>query len=66
MEFEKIGALMFYDKDNELVGSVGMEIGANPEQVAEGAMMDVFSTEEVERIAYFKVEEHYLVLQKKG
>lgn len=63
MDFEKVGAIMFYDMNNELVGSVGFEEGADAERVAEGAMLDVFSVEEVERIVYFKQETHYLVLK---
>ncbi|WP_438491043.1 hypothetical protein [Paenibacillus sp. IHBB 3054] len=67
MDFDKVGALMFYDSENRLVGSVGMEqkdyTGEQIQSIAHGAMMDVFSVEEAEEIAYFKVETHYLVLQ---
>lgn len=70
VQFEKIGAIMFYAKDNELVGSVGIEADqcndAGVENAAKVALMDVFSVEEVERIAYFKLEQHYLIIPNTG
>lgn len=67
MGIEKIGAIMFYDLDNQLIGSVGIEAEGVTEQKLEAAahmaMMDVFSVEEAERIAYFKHEVHYLVFK---
>jgi len=68
MQFDQVGAIMFYDKDNALVGSVGVESGTYTEEqiesIAKGALMGVFSTEEVARIAYFKVETHHLLPHK--
>ncbi|MNB92620.1 hypothetical protein D3C75_397250 [compost metagenome] len=65
MQYDQVGAIMFYDKDNVLVGSVGVEAGTYTEEqiesIAESALIEVFSTEEVARIAYFKVETHHLV-----
>ncbi|MFF2907689.1 hypothetical protein [Paenibacillus sp. NPDC057934] len=65
MQFDKVGALMFYDKDNTLVGSIGMEPGEYKDEevrsIADGALVNVFSTEEAARIAYFTTGEHYLV-----
>lgn len=66
MENERVQALMFYDKDNQLIGSVGIEDKSysNPElvKIVHGAIMDVFSVEEAKRIAYYKLEHHYLVI----
>ncbi|WP_212941989.1 hypothetical protein [Paenibacillus antibioticophila] len=66
METERVQALMFYDSNNELVGSVGIEDKpyTNPElvRVVQGAIMDAFSVEEAERIAYYKLEHHNLVI----
>ncbi|OMD00032.1 hypothetical protein MKX34_26810 [Paenibacillus sp. FSL R5-0636] len=68
MQFDQVGAIMFYDKDNALVGSVGVESGTYTEEqiesIAQGALMDVFSSEEVKRIAYFTVETHHLIPYK--
>lgn len=68
MEFEKIGAINFYDMNNELIGSIGTEAEGFTEEglmrTAHTAMMDVFSEEEAERIAYFKHEVHFIRVGK--
>ncbi|MBU5672631.1 hypothetical protein [Paenibacillus brevis] len=65
METERVQVLMFYDKDNQLVGSVGIEDKAydNAElsRIVYGAIMDVFSVEEAKKIAYYKLEHQYLM-----
>lgn len=68
MKLDKIGSVMFYDKDNTLVGSIGIKPDSYTEQellyIAKRSMSAVFSTEEVARIVYFKVETHHHVLHE--
>lgn len=62
-EFEKIKAITFYDSNNQPIGSVGIIDINDVETAAYSAMMDVFSVEEFEKIAYFKTETRYLVIK---
>ncbi|OMD29132.1 hypothetical protein BJP48_18740 [Paenibacillus odorifer] len=63
MQFDQVGAIMFYDKDNVLIGSIGIKAGSYTKQellsIAKNSMGVIFSTQEVARITYFKVEGRY-------
>lgn len=66
MDIMQAWAISFFNKDNELVGSFAIEKELEDHSIeayAQSIMMDAFSVEEYEQIAYFKVEKHYLVIK---
>jgi RimJ/RimL family protein N-acetyltransferase len=66
MKMFECWAVAFYDQDNQLIGSFGLEEDPPEDKIeafAYSMMMDGLSVDEYDHVAYFKIEKHYNVIR---